>query len=939
MMKPAFRLKKYYRFLAFYFSLFILLLFFGSHIISDELGSSRSILVQHISVVVIGLSVIGFAMFNYGKKSEMQHKLLLRNQRIVQDFEKLYDDLFAKSPVPKYVSDRTTLKFLNVNEAALKLYGYTREEFLQLSVFDLRLPEYHELLYDFEKQPTLGLQKLNKTPQVKKDGSIVWVEVSIDEIRFQGQAAFLSTVKDLTEKLHAEEQIRRSEELYKSLFNNSPDCIFISDFESNVLDMNDTAAAVYGYTKDKLVGHSALKLVYEPDRAEVQREIKQPQTGNMPFLHRHVTRHGEVLHMETTVHLIDYKQEQAALVIAHNVTEKVHAEEALKQSEAKFRSLIERSWDGILLLGKTGRIMYAAPSVEWILGYSAEEMKRIHPGSLTHPRDLPLITSLTKELLEKSGQSSTVEFRMKHKTGKWKWLQSTITNMIHVPGVNALVYNYQDITERKENEKSLMESEANLKAILENTNAAFQLIDADLNVAAFNTLAEEWTVQQTGKMLQVGTPYSTYLNDDRRIAVSQIFKKVLQGEDVAYEAKGYQCDKWFFVNMQRIVSKNNKVLGICIGTMDITDRKNAEDKIRMSEELYRSLFDKTPLPIYVVDKETLKYLEVSEAAVQVYGYTKEEFLQLTVFDVRVPEDHHQLKLLQKGDSSLHKTFHIQHRKKDGSTMIVDLTLETINYKGREAYLAIVKDITETLRLQQQLQNEKLNRQIEITQATVSGQEKERHELGKELHDNVNQILASAKLYLETAIAMPENQPQFVNSSKELINNAIQEIRKICKSLVPPSLGDLTLKEALRDLLDPMKITNKKVRLLAKSLKEDVLNNDLKISMYRIAQEQINNILKYAQASEITIQIKQTDTEVYLLIEDDGKGFDVTKKRTGIGITNIINRAALYNGTVYIDSSPGNGCRLNVNFKLMPSKHPSGAAGSMICHRVLQRHDI
>jgi PAS domain S-box-containing protein len=230
---------------------------------------------------------------------------------------------------------------------------------------------------------------------------------------------------------------------------------------------------------------------------------------------------------------------------------------------------------------------------------------------------------------------------------------------------------------------------------------------------------------------------------------------------------------------------------------------------------------------------------------------------------------------------------------------------------------LAEAIKEKHRLTDQINRQKINRQKEITRATIKAQEKERLELGRELHDNVNQILSSSKLFIENSAHNPDKQEEMLNRSKSLINSCIQELRKLSRFLTPPSLGDLTLKESIEEIVDEYnQIDGKKtIEHTITDLNEDRLSDDLKISVYRIIQEQLNNIRKYARASKIQILLKHGSDNIALHIEDNGCGFDVQAKRKGLGLTNIINRAETFNGGIQIISSPGKGCSVYINFKL------------------------
>lgn len=222
------------------------------------------------------------------------------------------------------------------------------------------------------------------------------------------------------------------------------------------------------------------------------------------------------------------------------------------------------------------------------------------------------------------------------------------------------------------------------------------------------------------------------------------------------------------------------------------------------------------------------------------------------------------------------------------------------------------------RLKDQINKQRIYRQKEITRATIKAQEKERLELGRELHDNVNQILSTSKLFIENSFHNPERQEEMLNRSKELINTSIEELRRLSRLLAPPSLGDLTLKESIEEIADEYNLVDGKKIVEHKiiDLDENTLSDDLKISIYRIIQEQLHNIRKYAGASKVQVYLKHGPHNIILHIEDNGCGFDVSAKRKGLGITNIINRAETFNGSVQIITSPGKGCSIYINFRLI-----------------------
>jgi signal transduction histidine kinase len=187
-----------------------------------------------------------------------------------------------------------------------------------------------------------------------------------------------------------------------------------------------------------------------------------------------------------------------------------------------------------------------------------------------------------------------------------------------------------------------------------------------------------------------------------------------------------------------------------------------------------------------------------------------------------------------------------------------------------------------------------------------------------LHDNITQILATSKLYLDYAFAGPEIKKDIILQSKQLIVLATEELRKLSHSLLPPSLEEFGLTQALNELLTGLSQTDLfNITWNWNGFEERTLSKDQKLTIYRIIQEQLNNIVKHAKAKNVNILLASCPAHgiIKLDVADDGKGFDTTKKRTGVGLRNITSRAELVGGTVEVKSSPGNGCDLNVVFPI------------------------
>jgi PAS domain S-box-containing protein len=227
---------------------------------------------------------------------------------------------------------------------------------------------------------------------------------------------------------------------------------------------------------------------------------------------------------------------------------------------------------------------------------------------------------------------------------------------------------------------------------------------------------------------------------------------------------------------------------------------------------------------------------------------------------------------------------------------------------------LVTIIIESKKTEEKLLQLELNKQKLLAQAMIDAQEKERAEIGKELHDNINQILSTTKLYLELAKSDDKQRLSLINRSAGNIHHAIREIRNISRSLVPASIGDLGLMDSLVDLVESVQVT-RTIQVNFRPIGNfERLSDKTKLMIFRIIQEQINNVLRHSGASNLLIELtlEETTGRIELNMTDDGKGFNPEKvRKKGLGLSNIRSRADLFGGKVTIQSAPGRGCKLRV----------------------------
>jgi len=230
-------------------------------------------------------------------------------------------------------------------------------------------------------------------------------------------------------------------------------------------------------------------------------------------------------------------------------------------------------------------------------------------------------------------------------------------------------------------------------------------------------------------------------------------------------------------------------------------------------------------------------------------------------------------------------------------------------------IGAMQDVTEQRTLQQQLVEQKVKHTHEMTQSIINAHEAERKKLAEELHDNVNQLLGVVKLYVEYARGDSPDKSDVLKKSSEYLDVVIKEIRQLSKSLTPPTLSLNGLIASISDMIHSIEQARDIViDLDATTFDEHLLASSKQLMTYRIIQEQLNNVVKHSEADHVSIQLKQLSRAVHLIINDNGIGFDVQQVRQGLGLNNIRNRLEVVNGNMRLQSQPGEGCTLAIDFQ-------------------------
>lgn len=759
-----------------------------------------------------------------------------------------YKLLFFNNPIPMWTFDADSRKILEVNEAALKHYGYSTEHFLNFTIYDFTAEESKkELDSRIDALLKSGMLQFSTRHQ-KADGEEIDVEITGNLLRYEEGSRILMAAKDITEKKKYQETLRLSNDLYKHVTLATHDMVWDWDVEAGTIRWSQSYFQQFGwpYVADGVISlNDCLSHISEADRDEVRASLSEavsnPTTTNWQSEFRYSMADGNFAFVSDRAYLIRDAQGKAIRVIG------------------AMRDITERKYNEILLsLERSFYALCTDPNLDL-----HELVERLLKGiEVIHPEAKTLVC-----LRNSSGHINALACNKVDQT-----FIDTFYNKILQPedgACGAAVHNKtMVIVDNMETHPLCHQLYASVKQWNISSCWSLPVLDSSANVTGLLSFYHE----------QPKSPTAAEMTTMERIG-----------------------------NLLRTVLEN----------------RFSVQAIKEANERFDLVMQATHDMIWDWDMQTNMVYREKTGLERVYGAvndTKIEHIQQWIDRVH-PED--QPSLLSAIEQLIHRdnnTFETEYRfqKEDGSWLHLYDRGKLIRSKTGQPLRLIgaAQDITERKRLEREVMDNMLERQKAINQATVETQEQERREIGKELHDNINQVLTTTKLYLELALNHPELKDDMIQKSSANIINVINEIRQLSRSLIEPSLGDLGLEEAISDLVENMNLTRRiNISFAAQPFRFEALGKNESLTLFRIIQEALNNIVKHASATQANIELKPDGNEGLLCIEDNGVGFQPQFVKKGSGLKNIQNRVYLIGGKAEIISAPGKGTRIYVRFPI------------------------
>ena len=773
-------------------------------------------------------------------------------------------------------------------------------------------------------------------------------------------------------------EVKTQEEKFAKAFHSSPYAITLTRLsDGQIAEVNDGFLNITGYRYAEAIGKTTVDLHLwdkEEDRVVAVNELsKSGKVEGREFQFR--KKSGEMITGLFSADIIPINDQEFVLSSISDITERKRTEEALRESEEKYRNLVNFAPAAIYEMDLQGSKFLSVNEVMCdILRYSREELLSMKPTDLMDQESRSFFKERIRKKLAGEKIDETIEYRIRRKDGEW------IDTAINVGAITytdekptRVVVIGHEITERKKIEQALRQSEERYRHLVQHAPAG--IYEIDFTTGHF-TEVNDVMCQILGYTRDEFLAMTAFdiLDDEGRARFASRIRLGRSGgrPDEAAEYLVRTKDGrliWALVNVT-FRWNGDKIVGATVVAHDITERKRTEEALKENQALLKTIIESTPDYISLKDREG-RYvmvnsaaagslsLSTSKSATEVIGKKDDDIFPSEVAR-RVMEEDRQV--ITSGEMrSYDQSFTIGHEVRTFSTVkspclnpegtvigVVTLSRDITERKRAEEELrrsrdelemrvqerteelqAINKQLSveneERLRVEIELR-ESENRLRELSTALLSAQERERKLIAQEIHDSLGASLAATKFKVETVLTeMGDDNPRTrvaLETVIPIVQGTIEEARRIQMSLRPSILDDLGILPTINWSCRQFESIYPAIRITREiDVEEDEVPKSLKIVIYRVLQEALNNIAKHSKTSIVLLSLRKTDQAIQLVIRDSGHGFNPEEAyyrkgaAKGLGLDSMRERTELSGGSFNIESAEGKGTTIFASWPL------------------------
>jgi PAS domain S-box-containing protein len=737
---------------------------------------------------------------------------------------------------------------------------------------------------------------------------------------------------------------------YNALFEQS--AVGIAQIDSRTgrfVRINQCYCDMVGYTREEMLRKDFQSITHLDDLQADLDNMARLRTGELSTFQmekRYIRKNGEVIWVRLTVLplWIAPAEPDFHLAVIEEITDRKRAEERLRTSELHLNEaqrvahIGNWNWDIQTNTITWSDEMYRIFGLEPKRGPIAYEtfLSRIHP------EDRDEVNGVTQTAL-KTHQPFDHNRRVVWPDGTVRVYHSRGAVEVDTVGTPVRMYGTaQDITDCKRAEETAREANRFNQQIISNAREGIIVYDRNGRYAVWNPYMEELTGLKADRVLgkrPTDLP-ALYEAEHARLAMEPGTMKRIEASvaramagdivpslevPIVFRQSGEMG--WTSVRYGPFRNAQGEIVGVIASVWEMTERKRAEEALQASEERFRASFKNARIGMALVDHRSGRFVETNRAFSLITGYSEQELKALTFSDITHPDDRTgNLNLYRELIAGKREEMTVEKRyvKKDGSPVWVNLSVGVIrDGHGHVRHtIGLIVDISQRKQTEAALR-EHADRMQLLSRQLVEAQEAEGRRIGRELHDDLGQILTSLKIYLQTLPERtdPASFGKLQADSLALIDQALDRVRNLSSDLRPTVLDDLGLAAALRWMLDRRaREAGFRTQCIARDMDER-MPPEIESTAFRIAQEALTNVVRHANAGSVRVELSRRKGVVKLLIVDDGIGFDPEAARAealrgkSLGLVGMEERASLVNGRISLRSAPGKGTELKLEIPL------------------------
>ena len=842
------------------------------------------------------------------------------NKSIVESEER-FREIFESANVGKSITLITGE--ISVNQAFCDMLGYSKEELQNKKWQDITPLDEIEAIQQKLEPLLKGTAKAVRLEKgyLHKNGTHIWADVSVvmqyDAV--QNPRYFITTIIDITERKQAEEALLESEKNYRLLFEDNPYPMWVYDLETlNFLEVNEVAILKYGFSRTEFLKMNLYDIRPVEDVEKLIKNVRQ-KSDEYSFSGEwiHKNKKGKTFTVEIISHKIDYNDKKARLVIANDITERKLAEFNLGESEKRYRKLFENMTAGFVLFEVVQNdegipidliILAANEKFEITTGLKTQDVIGKHLTQV-----LPGIENDAANWIGTYGKIALTGEPQQFEQGS-ELLGVYYSITAFQSSLNQCAVTFDDITERKLAEKSLIESEKRFKSIFE--LASLGMAQVDIN---------------NGKILTVNKYYEIITGYCKEELFSMSFIELTHPEDRAKDwdiftraAKGeieYRNEKryikkdgsviWVRLHVAFIrddIGNPIKTIAIC---EQISDQKLAQEKIRLSEERYRNILQVAPVGIAIHQKDKIVF--INPAGLEIFGAkTTDQLIGKKIKSFVHPEKRkkfiNRIQRLLKGEQGLYPV-EDRYIRLDGSVIDVEAIATLVTYNDEPAVQVIITDITERKRTREQLLQFNAELELKVKERTAqleaSNNELEAfsYSVSHDLRAPLRHINGYVNLLNERfRDELPEKAQHYLAT----VTDASRQMGTLIDDLLQFS------RNSRQELHQTTIEMNHIVKEVLETIKPDINDRNIKWSVQELPQiygdyallkqvwvNLLDNAIKYTRnkkSAEITIGFFEENKNFVFFVRDNGVGFNMKYAHKLFGVFQRLHSQAEFEGT-------------------------------------------